>query len=79
MPWILQTFFQSGVFLWNNDSPSQVEIMEQTGESYKYRADGFTLFVAVSVPMMVITVGIWLYIFVNMRRTMGLVSTSTSR
>ncbi|KAM7187642.1 hypothetical protein V8F33_011109 [Rhypophila sp. PSN 637] len=65
------TFFQSGVFLWNDESPSQVDVMEQTGESYKYRADGFTLFAAVSVPMMVVTVGVWLYVFLSMRRSMA--------
>ncbi|KAK3367593.1 hypothetical protein B0H63DRAFT_489466 [Podospora didyma] len=58
------TFFQSGIFLWNNDVP------EDMSETYRYRGDSFNLFVWISVPMMVATVSVWLGVFLWMKKNM---------
>ncbi|KAK3382681.1 hypothetical protein B0T24DRAFT_519167, partial [Lasiosphaeria ovina] len=57
-------FFQSGVFLWNNDTP------EDMTETFRYRGDSFSLFVWISVPMMVVTLSVWLAVFLRMKRNM---------
>jgi hypothetical protein len=59
-----QTFFQSGVFLWNESVP------EDMTESYRYQGDGFSLFAWVSVPLLLLTLGIWLFVYMRLKKNM---------
>ncbi|KAK3347004.1 hypothetical protein B0T25DRAFT_292699 [Lasiosphaeria hispida] len=56
-----QTFFQSGAIQWSDAPP------DMTG-TYKYSSEGFRLFAWVSAPVMAITLGVWLMVYLTMRR-----------
>ncbi|KAK5655746.1 hypothetical protein OQA88_5283 [Cercophora sp. LCS_1] len=59
-----QTFFQSGAILW-------AEAPENMDETYKYSGDGLKLFATFSIPVMAITVGIWLVVYLTKRHRLN--------
>ena len=66
-----QMFFQSGVFLWND------EASEGMTKTYRYQGNGFNLFLWVFIPLTFLTLGMWLG--VNMRMNGGWTRYQTCR
>lgn len=56
-----QTFFSSGVFEWDEDG--------KLGKDWKMRGGGMKLFMAISIPLMLIVLSVWFFVYWLVRRS----------
>ncbi|KAJ0364984.1 hypothetical protein COL26b_012294 [Colletotrichum chrysophilum] len=55
------TFFQSGVFLWNEETPEDMQA------PFKWQGDNFRLFIKITIPLTIVTIGTWLFVYLRLR------------